>query len=173
MEFRGKNDSSSSSAQHHQQQQQQYQPPTQSHASQRHRRRTTSANNSLEHKKNAKNEAASKDQYPLLPGSTKEEAVVVAVTSGTPTSGTTISPEPSQGVTRSGISSRQSLGETPTSSRADDCDVDSHADGEDYFDAESGLSSPDPPVKPQVTIHVEKSIDADEPVLASEKVCSL
>ena len=171
MEFRGKTDSSSSSAQHHQQQQQQqYRPPTQSHASQRHRRRTTSANNSLENKKNAKNEAASKDQYPLLPGSTKEEAVVVAVTSGT---GTTVSPDPSQGVTRSGLSSRQSLGETPTSSRADDYDVDSHADGEDYFDAESGLSSPDPPVKPQVTIHVEKSIDADEPVLVSQKVCFL
>ena len=49
-----------------------------------------------------------------------------------------------------------SVGDTPTPTRTDDGDADS------YYDAESGLCSPAPPIKPQVTIHVEKSMDVDE-----------
>jgi hypothetical protein len=61
-----------------------------------------------------------------------------------------------------------SVGDTPTPTRTDDGDADS------YYDAESGLCSPAPPassIKPQVTIHVEKSVDETVSDVVVNKVC--
>lgn len=144
MEFRGKNE--------------QHRPP--SHSGRNRRTRTQSGNsssgqNSLEFKKNAKNQSTSclKDQQTCQESRVEERPSVSDVVVGQGMASADIVSHPAR---HSSTGSRMSVGDTPTPTRTDDGDADS------YYDAESGLCSPAPPIKPQVTIHVEKSMDVDE-----------
>jgi len=147
----------------------QQRPPTQSHG--RHRRRTTI--NSIESKKNAKNQ----QQEHLTPSDKNSQSLSndsLELGSLDRQVGGEVGGEVGREVISQAMAtahsvtpSRLSPGAPSTPNRTEDGDVDSHADGDDYFDAVSGLSSPDPHhVKPQVTIHVEKDTE-------DSKVCIL